>query len=665
MEPLRVCVVGLGPRGLSVLERLCANAEAGVAGERKVWVHVVDPHPPGPGRVWRTSQHRLLLMNTVASQVTMFTDESVTMAGPVRSGPSLAEWANFLTLMGPLEDYDDWVYEEARRIGPDTYSTRAFYGQYLRWVFWRVLSLAPPTVRVVVHRSHVVDLYENPVDGSQRAVLADGTRIESLNAIVLAQGHVPTTLPPRAESLATFARQHRLRYVPPINPADVDLSVISPGAPVMLAGLGLCFFDHVTLLTTGRGGTFERVDGELTYRPSGREPRIYAGSRRGVPYHSRGENQKGAFGRHLPVLLTAPVIAQLRSTVDGGIDFIRDLWPLIAKEVETVYYATLVAARGCACDVERFRTRTLALPWGSTEEADLLDQTGIPADQRWHWQKIEQPLAGLHFTDPSAFRSWMLEHLRRDVAEARRGNVNGPLKAALDVLRDLRNEVRLAVDHGGLDGALPPRRPRRLVHPAERVPVDRPAGLAYRGDDRADRGRACWMIGPGRRSRSRATAAGHFTVESPAVTGRRRVAVRTALIEARLPANPTCAARPTHCCGGSSPPAMPARHRIADGPDGGVRDRRPGRDRAAVPPHRRDRPPAPAPVRLRRTDRVGALGDRRRHPSGRGLGDAGRLRRHRAGSAALPRRRRAPAGRSGRTVGSQLADRPGATRLSG
>jgi hypothetical protein len=39
------------------------------------------------------------------------------------------------------------------------------------------------------------------------------------------------------------------------------------------------------------------------------------------------------------------------------------------------------------------------------------------------------------------------------VRQARQGNVSGPLKAALDVLRDLRNEVRLAVDHGGLDGA--------------------------------------------------------------------------------------------------------------------------------------------------------------------------------------------------------------------
>ena len=55
-------------------------------------VHVIDPAPPGAGQVWRTSQPPELLMNTVASQVTLFTDESVECAGPIRPGPSLYAW---------------------------------------------------------------------------------------------------------------------------------------------------------------------------------------------------------------------------------------------------------------------------------------------------------------------------------------------------------------------------------------------------------------------------------------------------------------------------------------------------------------------------------------------------------------------------------------------
>ncbi len=89
---LDVCVIGVGPRGLSVLERLCANARRFPA-LGALTVHVVDPHVPGPGQVWRTDQSRHLLMNTVACQVTVFTDDSVDMAGPLAPGPSLYEWA--------------------------------------------------------------------------------------------------------------------------------------------------------------------------------------------------------------------------------------------------------------------------------------------------------------------------------------------------------------------------------------------------------------------------------------------------------------------------------------------------------------------------------------------------------------------------------------------
>lgn len=80
----------------------------------------------------------------------------------------------------------------------------------------------------------------------------------------------------------------------------MDLSAVKPGERVLLRGLGLNFFDYQALFTHGRGGVFTRVDGRLVYRPSGREPRLYAGSRRGVPYQARGENEKGAHGRYHP-----------------------------------------------------------------------------------------------------------------------------------------------------------------------------------------------------------------------------------------------------------------------------------------------------------------------------------------------------------------------------
>ncbi len=48
-----------------------------------------------------------------------------------------------------------------------------------------------------------------------------------------------------------------------------------------LRGLGLSFFDYVGLFTVSREGRFENEKGKLVYHPSGKEPIVYSGSRRG------------------------------------------------------------------------------------------------------------------------------------------------------------------------------------------------------------------------------------------------------------------------------------------------------------------------------------------------------------------------------------------------
>ncbi|WP_073948250.1 FAD/NAD(P)-binding protein [Streptomyces kebangsaanensis] len=450
------CIVGAGPRGLSVLERLCANARNSASGPALL-VHVVDPYPPGAGQVWRADQSRHLLMNTVASQVTVFTDDSVSIDGPVERGPSLYEWAGELTVLGPpaADGYDERTLAEAARLGPDTYPSRALYGEYLGACFRRIAARAPEHVEVRVHRSRAVAMADtHGVPGGPQGVrLEDGTRLNDLDAIVLALGHVPARLTPRQERTAALARIHYLTYITPSNPADVDLDAIAPGETVLLRGLGLNFFDYTALFTAGRGGTFVREGERLVYRPSGREPRLYASSRRGVPYQARGENQKGPHGRYLPRLLTPEYIAGLRTRAAGGerVRFSADLWPVICREVESVYYGTLLRSRGRKRAGEALADRFLALPL-EEDPAALLDEFGVGPADRWDWERLAHPCRGREFPDRSAFRSWLLEYLERDVAEARSGNVNGPLKAALDVLRDLRNEIRLAVDHGGLDG---------------------------------------------------------------------------------------------------------------------------------------------------------------------------------------------------------------------
>ncbi len=523
-EVRQVCVVGAGPRGLSVVERLCANAaESG----SPLVVHLVDPYVGRGGRVWHTGQPTSLLMNTIASQVSMFTDDTVDCAGPVAPGPSLHEWA---TGLDPADGHPAWVLAEAAALGPNSYPTRAFYGHYLDWVLLRLRRAYAPTVSIEAHRQTAVSVEDTEPgdrDSPQVVTLGDQRTLTGLSAVVLAQGHVDMPLEEEERGLVEFADERGLRYWPPANPAEVDLRSIAPDEPVALRGMGLAFFDHLALLTVDRGGRFVAGGPNgLTYLPSGREPRIVAGSRRGVPYHARGENEKGAFGRHEPVFLTEAVIAGLRARAEAGgpVTFRADVWPLISREVELVYYTTLLRHRDGSDVAAEFVDRFVA------DQPDLPSHYGVPPEDRWNWELVAYPHAGRRFGSPEEFHSWLLALLREDVRHADLGNVTDPLKAALDVLRDLRNEIRLAVDHSGLTGTsyrteldawyTPLNAYLSIGPPAHRVAEL--IALVEAGVVR--------VVGPRMRVD---TGERGFLISSPAVSG--SPVITTSLVEARLP----------------------------------------------------------------------------------------------------------------------------------
>jgi hypothetical protein len=122
-------LVGAGPRATGLLERIAANAPELWDGNRHLRIHLVDPHPPGPGRIWRHEQSPLLRMNSMAEDVTMFTDESSTIDGPIRPGPSLAEWTSQFSGGGArhapyAEPADPDVLAELRTLSGTDFATR-------------------------------------------------------------------------------------------------------------------------------------------------------------------------------------------------------------------------------------------------------------------------------------------------------------------------------------------------------------------------------------------------------------------------------------------------------------------------------------------------------------------------------------------------------------
>lgn len=97
---------------------------------------VIDSNRVGTGSAWRTDQSSHLLVNTVAEQVTISTDGTIEMAGPVDRGIH-SEWSNFLAKIGNFAGLPTAAFGVVVRISPDTYPPRAFYGHYLRWAFER------------------------------------------------------------------------------------------------------------------------------------------------------------------------------------------------------------------------------------------------------------------------------------------------------------------------------------------------------------------------------------------------------------------------------------------------------------------------------------------------------------------------------------------------
>src|SRR5699024_11469722 len=72
----------------------------------------------------------------------------------------------------------------------------------------------------------------------------------------------------------------------PISPDRILPSWEESGQEALIRGLGMGFFDAMSMLTVGRGGAFipdATAPAGLRYQPSGREPRILAMAGRGYP----------------------------------------------------------------------------------------------------------------------------------------------------------------------------------------------------------------------------------------------------------------------------------------------------------------------------------------------------------------------------------------------
>jgi hypothetical protein len=430
---LHVALIGGGPRGAGVLERLAANMPELWTTDARIVIHVIDPHPAGPGRIWRFAQSPLLKLNSMAADVTMFTDESSTIEGPVRPGPSLIEWAGLVNAGEiAIPRVDARLRQEIENLSPASFPTRRLQSLYLSWFFLDAVGLFPATVTVVVHRASAVETVD---DGpTHRIRLDDGVSIAA-DVVLYSLGHTGTEAEPEHADLIDFARRRELFYLPPAFTADADTRAIVPGQRVIVRGMGLAAVDLTVLLTEGRGGRFDRGDdGVLRYTASGLEPRLYFGSRRGVPYHSKISST--LVGERPEARYFTPAVARALEESRPSLDLSVDVWPLIAKDMLWGYYRELFTGHPERVEsswdafVQVFdpldpRALLRAAPHSdSTHDSlahdaqtfvDLVEGSVAYADDRLFLPELDRPLDGVIVADQGELQEVVRDYIRTDL----------------------------------------------------------------------------------------------------------------------------------------------------------------------------------------------------------------------------------------------------------
>ena len=446
----RAVIIGAGPRGTSVLERLLAHTAA--AG-RPVRLHidVVDPYPAGPGHVWQPGQSRLFLMNTQSFYPTLI-PEDPSLPAPV-AGATFDRW-RLRQQQDPLPALTDEERAEIAVLGSRDFPSRALYGRYLRCTLEDVLATAPDGVTIEFHETSA--LWVRPAaDGTFDVGLAAGETIRA-TSVVLALGHIPSRLNPEQRDLQDSAARLGLQYFPPAAPADVDWSRIPAGEPVLVRGMGLNFFDTMGQLTEGRGGKFVSTGNRLEYEPSGQEPLIIAASRRGTPYRAKAALD----GYYAPsVGLRYLTEAAIERLAKAGIrpSFDHDLWPLLHRDALWAYYSTLVRSQpGAVPDAPAFLAALeealqphahSAVKWEDGVESVLAVHVG--PRHRLDLLGLAAPLAGRAFSSRAEHDAAVVEFLLDDARRSALGE-DDPVKMAIGALHHGRAVLKTAVADGGI-----------------------------------------------------------------------------------------------------------------------------------------------------------------------------------------------------------------------
>ncbi|HEU0164529.1 MAG TPA: FAD/NAD(P)-binding protein [Thermomicrobiales bacterium] len=154
-----IAFIGGGPRVTGLIERITANAQL-VAPRTSVVVLMYDTSPAGVEHPMRDDWSLIATLGRRAEEITMFSDASCLLQGPVVTGPSLAEWIGSVrsgTIRFDPPDFPDQT--EMRSSGSHRLPMHRIVDWYLRWFFGEIRRGAPENVRINEIRARVNRIY--------------------------------------------------------------------------------------------------------------------------------------------------------------------------------------------------------------------------------------------------------------------------------------------------------------------------------------------------------------------------------------------------------------------------------------------------------------------------------------------------------------------------
>lgn len=455
---ISVAVIGLGSRGLGVLERLVTLAKLAGPDAGEVHVHLIDPRGDGAG-VHDVTQPDYLLLNTTASQVSLFPDECTVGDAVDAPGATLYDWVTERGLR--LAEDGFTVGHHGRPIRECDFLPRRVLGEYLGWFLEQIRQRVPGHVRLHTHLASAVDLDPEAFSERLTVTLSNG-EVLTVDYGFLTTGYTSNDVLPTGSG-GIIAEPY---------PLPDRVAEVRPGQQVAIGGFGLSAMDLMSCLTVGRGGRFvpadDGPDGELRYLPSGDEPTLLFYSRTGVPCRARPRVVE--FGpRYRPLALTTANIDSLRASLGGGpLDFEADVLPLVFTEMRVGYRRCEARLAGTADELEADLVQAAtAGPAALAALLDELDSRLGPFDAAATFDGATDML----LDDTQAYQKWLADLLRRDLAEGLLGFTASPVKAALDIMRELRDTFRYVVDFGGLTESSHDEFTRRTVPAVNRAVV--------------------------------------------------------------------------------------------------------------------------------------------------------------------------------------------------